>query len=245
MSSTGIASRLAAYKRPALHFSGGKDSLACLYLLREHLDKITVYWLNTGDGCPETQAVVDDVRKWVPSFVEIQSDVAAWRLEHGFPSDLVPAKAHRIGVMYGMNGFGLTNRFDCCAANIMAPVHARMLADGVDLVIRGTKTADTGRVPANGTGGDYDVWLPIDGWSHEDVFAYLRDVGAPVNPIYEHFKGISAPECMGCTAWWDDGKAAYLRKRHPEMLDQYQENLRAIRISIASHLSDLDKELED
>ena len=44
---TTIEQRIAG-KRVALAFSGGKDSQACLELLRPHLDRVTVYWLNTG-----------------------------------------------------------------------------------------------------------------------------------------------------------------------------------------------------
>jgi 3'-phosphoadenosine 5'-phosphosulfate sulfotransferase (PAPS reductase)/FAD synthetase len=235
---------LSAYKRPALQFSGGKDSLACLYLLREQLDHITVYWLDTGDTFPETRAVIDSVRGWIPHFEVIQSDVAAWRQEFGHPSDLVPAKAHALGVMYGMNDFRLVSRFDCCWHNIMAPMSRRMKADGVDAVVRGTKLADTGVVPAEGpTEEGYDVILPIRDWSHADVHQYLDSVGAPRNRLYETTRGFSAPECMGCTAWWDDSKAEYFRVVRPELLSDYQAKLRDIRSAIQSHLADLDAEL--
>jgi 3'-phosphoadenosine 5'-phosphosulfate sulfotransferase (PAPS reductase)/FAD synthetase/protein-L-isoaspartate O-methyltransferase len=227
-----------------LCFSGGKDSLACLFLLKPWWNRITVYWMNTGDACPETVAVIDEIRPAV-RFVEIQSDVKAWRSQNGMPSDLVPAKAHAIGLMYGMNGFGLTNRFDCCFANLMKPMHERMVADGLDIVIRGTKLADTGRVPAEGPSELYEVMLPLRDWSHDDVFAYLEKVGAPQNPIYEHFKGISAPECLGCTAWWDDGKAAYLKARHPEKLAEYRVSLQSIKAALQSHLADLETELKE
>jgi 3'-phosphoadenosine 5'-phosphosulfate sulfotransferase (PAPS reductase)/FAD synthetase len=236
---------LSAYHNPGLHFSGGKDSLACLYLLRDRLDAITVYWVNTGDGCPETLSIVAQVRQWVPHFVEVTADVARWKAECGIPSDLAPAKGHTIGVSYGMSDQRIVNRFDCCYHNLMRPMHERMLADGVDLVIRGTKRSDTGALPADGKTEFYDIWLPLRDWSHDDVFAYLDLVGAPKNPIYEHFKGISAPECMGCTAWWDDGKAAYLKARHPEKLAEYRVSLQAIKAALQSHLADLETELKE
>lgn len=238
-----IRKDLQGYRRPALHFSGGKDSLACLYLLRDHLDLITVYHVNAGDQFPETAAVVDSVRSWIPNFVEVNSGVKLWREQFGYPSDLVPAKAHQIGVSYGMNDFTLTNRFDCCWHNLMRPMHERMIADGVDLVIRGTKLCDTGTVPANGKNEHYEIFLPINDWSHDQVFDYLESVGAPKNPIYDFFTSMSAPECMGCTAWWDDGKAAYLKARHPELLATYQGNLQTIASTISSHMADLYSEL--
>lgn len=235
------------YARPALQFSGGKDSLACLLLLREAglLDRITVYWLNAGDGCPENLAAVEWARSWVPKFVEVRSDALAWRRQFGDPSDVVPASAHTLGVAYGLSERRLVNRFDCCWFNLMVPMHERMLADGVDAVIRGTKLADTGRLPAEGPTVDYDILLPLRDWTHRQVFDYLAAQGAPVNPIYEHTQGMSAPECLTCTAWWDDGKAAYLRARHPERLTEYRASLEQVRQALRSHLADLDRELEN
>ena len=235
---------LAAYKKPALQFSGGKDSLACLYLLRDQLDGITVYHVDTGDQCPETAAVVAQVKEWVPHFATVRSDVGGWRQVNGYPTDLVPARAHMLGVAYGMSAFRLSNRFDCCFANLMHPLHARMVADGVDAVIRGTKQCDTGRIPAEGPTDYYDVVLPLRDWSHDDVFAFLERVGAPYNTIYDHYRAVSAPECLGCTAWWDDGKAAYLRAAHPEQFGVYRANLLKIAGVVSGHMADLYRELE-
>ena len=235
---------LSKYVNPALQFSGGKDSLACLYLLRDRLDEITVYWLNTGDTCPETKAVVDEVRPWVPKFVEITTDVKGWRRAHGNPSDIVPAACTPIGRLYDTTPAPMPGRFDCCVANIMAPMHRAMIEDGVDAVIRGTKLADTGRVPVAGPTDCYDVILPLMDWSHEQVFSYLTSVGAPRNPIYDHFRSISAPECMGCTAWWEDGKADYFSAKHPEQLQGYRIALTDVRAALQSSLAALDSELE-
>lgn len=234
---------LTPYANPALQFSGGKDSTACLYLLGEQLERVTVYWLNTGDVCPETLAVVNKVRASVPKFVEVKSDVAAWREAHGTPSDLVPASTHQIAQWYGMSALRLSSRMDCCANNLMMPLHNRMMADGVDAVIRGTKLADTGKLPAEGKTDCYDIILPLRDWSHDQVFAYLREVGAPISSVYAYYKGISAPECLGCTAWWDDGKAKYLKAKHPEQHAKYVGSLKAIRQLALASLAELDAEL--
>ena len=234
---------LAAFKNPALQFSGGKDSLACLGLLGEQLDRVGVYWLNTGDTCPETLDVIAEVRTWIPNFIEVRSDVASWRDTYGMPSDLIPAKSHFLGKAYGMSDTRVSNRFDCCYYNLMLPMHRRMIADGVDAVIRGTKLADTGKVPAEGPGDGYHVILPIRDWSHAQVFEYLRQIGAPENKVYEHFKNTSAPECLHCTAWWDDGKSAYLKQRHPAVYNEYVVHLSTLRDLMRSHLADLDNEL--
>ena len=234
---------LSPYKAPALQFSGGKDSLACLYLLRDQLNTLAVYWLNAGETPPETLAVVDEVRKWIPHFIEVRSDVKAWRDAHGQPTDLLPANSHFIGVLHGLGDVQLTNRFDCCYHNIMEPLHRRMVDDGVDAVIRGTKVCDGGKIPVEGVTPFYDVLLPIKHWTHQQVFDYLAEVGAPKNAIYDHFHKISAPECMGCTAWWGDGKSAYLRAKHPHLLDSHKNSLRSMRLALQSHLDELDAEI--
>jgi phosphoadenosine phosphosulfate reductase len=231
-------------RRAALQFSGGKDSLACLYLLRPFLKDITVYHLNTGDAIPETTAVVDAVRGWIPNFVEVKSDVVAWRTEHGMPSDLVPAHSHTIGRMYGMSETRISNRFDCCLNNLMLPLHRQVKADGIDLLIRGTKLADTGAIPAEGWHDGVEIWLPVRDFTHEDVFGLLRDVGAPVSPVYEFATSISAPECLGCTAWWDDRKGEYLKARHPDVHATYIANLREIEREITTHLVHLRTEMD-
>lgn len=236
---------LSKFQRPALQFSGGKDSLACLYMLREQLDSVCVYWVNTGDTCVETLAVIDQVRTWVPHFTEIRTDVKTWRATHGNPSDLVPASCTPLGMLYGMGAQPVSGRFDCCYANLMLPLHEQMLEDGVDAVVRGTKQADTGRIPIEGTTPFYEVILPLRDWSHQDVFDYLERVGAPKNPVYEHMKSISAPECMGCTAWWDDGKAEYFTAKHPERLEPYRIALTTVRDSLRQHLALLESELKE
>lgn len=234
---------LSRYKKPALQFSGGKDSLACLYLLRAHLDDLTVYWVNAGDGCPETLAVIDQVRPLIPHFVEINTDVQGWRRENGLPSDVVPANGTLLGLAYGMGETRICGRFDCCYQNLMRPMHERMLADSVDAVIRGTKQSDTGTIPAEGKTEFYDVLLPLRDWTHAEVFRYLEHVSAPVNPIYEHFKSMSAPECFGCTAWWGDGKAEYLKARHPAEYQEHRIKLESIARSVAPHLRDFELEM--
>lgn len=234
---------LQEYRNPALHFSGGKDSLTCLYLLKDQLDKLTVYWCDTGDGFPETRAVVEEARAWIPNFQVVKTDVAKFRNQHGYPTDLLPATAHPVGVLYGTSKYPMTHRYDCCANNIMLPMHKRMVADGVDLVIRGTKTVDSGKLPHDGDWDPYDIWLPLKDWTHAQVFEYLKVVGAPHNSLYDYPGSSSCPECLGCTAWWDDGRASILAERYPEHYQHYLTHLQKIAQAIIPHLADLYAEL--
>jgi len=235
---------LSMFRKPALHFSGGKDSMACLYLLRDQLDRIDVYWVNTGDTNPQLRDTVDAVRAWVPRFHEVKSDVAAWRAANGMPVDALPAHCTPIGLMYGMSKVRLSGRFDCCYANIMEPMHKRMLSDGVDCVIRGTKLCDTGRIPAEGPSELYTIVLPLRDWSHEDVHRYLQTVGAPVCANYDFGMEGRVPDCAGCTAWWGDNTPEYLAARAPQRLGPYLLALQTVREELRRHTAQLDRQIE-
>jgi 3'-phosphoadenosine 5'-phosphosulfate sulfotransferase (PAPS reductase)/FAD synthetase len=227
----------------ALQFSGGKDSLALAHLLRPHWDRLTFYHVDTGDLLPEVREIVDGIEALVPRFVRIETHAADWHERFGLPSDLVPTTCTPAGNAIGIGSRRLVDRFDCCASNIMAPMHARMVADGVALVIRGTKRADMPRLPAeNGpTGMGYDLWLPLLEWSDADVFAYLREVGAPICRVYEN--GVQSPECATCPAWWSEGRAAYLAKHHPDLSASYHAKLATVAAEISPLWAHLQREI--
>lgn len=240
-----LTSPLDHHARIALQFSGGKDSLAVANLLRPHWDRLVFYHVDTGDLLPEVREIVDRTSRAVPHFRRIDSDVRGWTARVGLPSDLVPTTGTAAGNLIGLSDRRIVDRFDCCASNIMAPMHFKMIEDGITLVIRGTKRADFKRMPAeNGpTGYGYDLWLPILEWSHDDVFAYLKEVGAPICRVYEH--RVQAPECATCPAWWNEGRAAYLKKHHPDLFRVYRERLQAVRDEILPVLETLDEEWGD
>src|SRR5579859_707778 len=165
-------SPLDRHDKIALSFSGGKDSLACVYLLRPHLDRITIYHNDTGDLLPEICEIVEHVKSFAPHFVHIRSDVGEWIKRNGLPSDLLPYNSHTIGALAGQDGLRLVARYECCFANLMAPTDQRIRSDGNTLVIRGTKLCDLKRLPAK-SGNVHDgleLFHPIEDWSHADVF---------------------------------------------------------------------------
>ena len=213
------------------------------HLLRPEWDRLTFYHVDTGDLLPEVREIVDGMERMVPRFVRINHDVGAFHKAVGLPSDLVPTTCTPMGLVIGAGSRRIVDRFDCCASNIMLPMHQRMLADGVTLVIRGTKRADLAKLPAESgpTGGGYDLWLPIVEWSHEDVFAYLRSVGAPICRVYEN--GVQAPECATCPAWWNEGRAAYLAKHHPDLHAIYQAKLAKVAAEVSPLWAHLQREI--
>jgi len=57
-----------------LSFSGGKDSIACLHLVKDYLDKVVVVWVNTGANFPEIEQMMREVKSIVTHFHEIKND---------------------------------------------------------------------------------------------------------------------------------------------------------------------------
>lgn len=234
-------SPLDRHERIALAFSGGKDSLAVTHLLRPHWDRITFYHVDAGDLLPEVRDIVDDYERMVPRFVRIKSDARAFMQQFGLPSDLVPHTATPVGIAIG-GELGLVGRYDCCGHNLWMPMHTRMMADGIKLVIRGTKRADMKRLPSeNFVGPDYELWLPILEWSHAQVFDYLRAVGAPISMVYRH--AVNAPECATCPAWLDEKRASYLQS-YPDLLAEYGAKLRAVANVVMPEVARMKAELE-
>jgi phosphoadenosine phosphosulfate reductase len=229
----------------ALQFSGGKDSLACLLLCLPYVQAgLPVYWCSTGDNLPETLEVVRWASERVPDFRVVQSDVKAWRAKFGMPSDVLPADCSPMGMLNGLGTVAMTGRFDCCWFNLMAPMHARMLADGIQTVVRGTKLADTPKAPSRDD-VSYGVVLPVDGWSHDQVLGYLDRWAEFKNRVYEVARMESAPECLGCTAWWGDGKAQYFKARQPEQLGRYVVSLQSMRQELQQRMQLLDAEIKE
>jgi 3'-phosphoadenosine 5'-phosphosulfate sulfotransferase (PAPS reductase)/FAD synthetase len=231
------------HERIALAFSGGKDSLACIYMLRGHLDRVLVIHNDTGDLLPEVMEVVEHVKAMCPNFLHIRGDVLTWQREHGLPTDILPFSASDVGRMVGQEHTKLTPRYTCCARNLMQPVHDAILAYAPTLVIRGTKAVDFPTLPVESGDvvGGIEYLHPLEGWSHAEVFEYLRREGAPISRIYE--EGLQAPECSRCTAWLNVGQADYLMKYHPERAAEYKARLHAVWREVDPSLVNLASEL--
>lgn len=229
-----IKTTIEAHERIALQVSMGRDSLACLYLLRDAglLDRVTVYWVNTGDAFPETLEIAAQVRAMVPHFVEIAGNQPEVIETFGIPTDILSRSCTPIGVMCGKSAVRMQDTYSCCGRVIMQPLHERMIADGVTLIIRGQRECDSHKAPL--ASGDWELGIqylfPIESWSDIDVEAYLAKVNAPRHACYDYGM-TSAPDCKSCSGWWSDGRAHFLKECHPEAYDEYMRRLEAIRVS--------------
>ena len=238
-----IDATLQKHERIALQLSGGKDSLACLYLMRPYLDRITVYWLNTGRAFPETVNTINAVRDFIPHFVEIKSDVDQVHRQFGIPSDIVPSSGTGFGLMVGHDAPLIQDRYSCCFQTIMRPMHERMFADKITLIIRGQRNDDAQKPPLRSgmKDGGIEFMFPIEDWTAKQVMAFLELKGAPIPRFYEMLE--EAPDCMTCSAWWEKGAAKYLKRYHyPAYLD-VQGRMDAINRAVSEHIVQFNREV--
>ena len=222
---------MGAHERIGLQVSGGRDSLACWYLLKDAglLDKVMVYWVNTGAAFPETLAIMEQVREMSPHFTEIAGNQPEVIAQFGIPTDILPRSCTPIGLMCGQAEVRMQDSYSCCGRVIMQPLHERMLADSITLIIRGQREEDSHKAPVKS--GDWEFGIqylfPIEQWSDDDVNGWLEQVGAPRNRCYDYVK--SQPDCMTCSGWWSDNRAPFLKACYPEAHEEYQRRLDIIR----------------
>lgn len=227
-------------RKAALQFSGGKDSLACLYMLKPFWHQIDVVWLNTGAALPETLEQMVKIRAMVPRFVEIRSDQPADIARNGMPVDVLPVSCTSEHRLVSVGDAPLMRPFlDCCRNNLWLPMLHAM--QGYDLIIRGQKNCDAKKAPIKS--GDVEngveYYFPLEEWTEEEVLGYLADNDIELPPTYQYFK--SSPDCWSCTAYLSEnkGKREYLRRFHPEKSAVVEQRIQLIRSAVLGELAHL------
>jgi 3'-phosphoadenosine 5'-phosphosulfate sulfotransferase (PAPS reductase)/FAD synthetase/2-polyprenyl-3-methyl-5-hydroxy-6-metoxy-1,4-benzoquinol methylase len=233
----------------AFQFSGGRDSTAALYLLRDRWPLMRVYHVDTGDQFPETRAVVERVEADLLAagvvMERIVTNVQAQRERDGVPTDLIPVDNNGLGLYVSAGAPALVGRYDCCARALMNPLHETMRRDGISLIVRGQRDDEYQRPPLrDGDAMDgFSFHYPIQAWTSADVQQYLEDNQLPVAPFYR--AGMRrAPECLHCTAWWDEGRSRYMREHHPKEHAVVMRSMSEIRSAINRQYAWLVEEME-
>ena len=234
---------IARHEKIALQFSGGKDSLACLYYCRPWWDKIMVCWMNSGAAPPDALERMDAVRAIVPYFIEIKSNQPADIERNGYPVDLLPIR-NAIGNRFfeAHNGLLMQPYMACCANNIWIPLANKMRELNITLIIRGQRSEDKRTSPVrNGeifAGVEY--CFPLENWTKDEVFSYLREIEVEIPAHYKY--ETSSVDCWDCTAYLYEnrGRAAYLRDHHPALYPKFVTILKQIRSEMNTDLSNLE-----
>lgn len=225
--------------KTALAFSGGKDSFACLFLNRDKLHEITVFWVNTGKVYPETLQMIEFAKTMCPNFVEILSDREGQNARKGIPSDVVPVNYTDLGfVMTGQKSVMIQDYLGCCFENIGRKLHDAAREHGITHMIRGQRTDESHKSPArNGSVVDGIIYIqPIEDWTREEVIQYLvKHMDVP-----DHFSiGHSSLDCYDCTAYSRESqdRVEFTRQKYPLFYMQYASRMTLLKTAINSELS--------
>ncbi len=233
------------HERIALLFSAGKDSGACLKLLRPYIAKVTVIWANPGDAYPETENYMAAVRDNVPVFVEAKGDQPAFVRSRGYPVDMLPFESTPVGRVAAADEpeMKLVLLNECCAWNMWIPLWNALKASKATGCVRGDKHADAWR-PKIGNrelvdGVEYH--LPLRAWSDDEVVEYLGEL-LPASYRRGHQASF---DCMSCTAYThhNPGRLRELAALHPEKFEEVRPVLWHLRKKAFHFLTDLQGEL--
>lgn len=159
--------------KTALQFSGGRDSLATLFLLEPFWDGMTVVWCDSGDSAPELHALMARVSSLVPHFATVEGCAPATRQLRGDPKP--------------------DAWIDCCTASIWIPMVEWVFDNDVRYLVRGTRKVDPVAWPLpNSQHGGITFVLPLWEWNEERLAAMLAHVAARgFAPVYPH-------DCLHC-----------------------------------------------
>jgi len=222
--------------KKALQFSGGKDSLACLYLLEPIWNELLVVWGNTGAAYQETIELMEKVKNLVPHFQEVKSDQPSYIESYGFPSDVLAIRNTNFGhIVHGTEGRKFTDYLSCCNANIWQPL--AKACEGMEVIYRGQRSEDEKKGPVKS--GDVingiQYIFPIENWSTEQVKKYL---GEKLPEYYSQEK--SSHDCWSCTAYLEDNLER-ISKLPNEKKEYVESVLIDMRDAIKQDLNQLDE----
>lgn len=227
------------HKVIVLQFSGGKDSLACLHLLKGYWDRFIVLWINTGDAFPETIELMRKVRAEVPRFVEFCSNQPKNHEVYGPPADVLPVWDTPFGrELDSSRRYKLQTPFECCSANIWAPMEKISLALGATGIIRGQRNEEhkKGLARSGSILHGVEYWFPLEDWSTGNVYSFLNAAEVELPRNYPRFD--TSLDCQQCTAYVaeNQGKGRYMQEYHPVAWAKRQDTMKYILEAVTSEL---------
>lgn len=220
-----------------LAFSGGKDSMACLHLMKDSLD--CAIYVDTGKSYPETAAMVRYASQLV-LVVTVYTNRAEQNERQGIPADVVPVDWTRIGQMVtGRKPVMIQNYLSCCWENVSLPLLAKAAEMGATEIVYGQRN-DEGHKSTSRNGDIVEGIVrlqPIEDWTSDQVMEYLASkMDIPAHYKIKH----SSLDCYDCTAYRKDSRdrVRFTKKNHPEMYREYSERIDLLNQALLSALND-------
>ena len=222
------------HEKCALLFSGGKDSLACLHLLRPFWPKLFVVWVNTQAVLPEQLNFMASVAKLVPHFVEVDSNQPEHLALFGLPSDVVPLRSTLLGTQITqarpVNGVLVQSSVECCTANLWYPAAIALQKLGATLVITGQRNDDKRKSLAlhGAQAGGLTYCYPVRDWTAKQTVDFLTLIDVALPAYYT--MGRHSLDCWSCTAYLDEsaGRMRYLRENYPDKFQAVKSGIMAV-----------------
>ncbi len=179
----------------ALAWSGAED-VAVVDMMVKINPKARIFTLDTGRLNPETYDVIDKVR-----------DKYGIELEVMFPDSKAVEEMVRV---HGVNMFyqSVENRKLCCKERKVQPLRRQL--GTLSAWVTGLRAdqavtrSELKRVEIDDAFGGIVKVNPLAGWSHEDVWNYIRANNVPYNEL--HDKGYPSIGCAPCTRVVEEGE---------------------------------------
>jgi 3'-phosphoadenosine 5'-phosphosulfate sulfotransferase (PAPS reductase)/FAD synthetase len=221
-----VTAMLDCTDRPAVAFSGGRDSLVTLHLVLEQRPDVEVVFTNTGIEFPETLAYVRRLAAdWNLNFRELRPRRNFWELarERGLP---VGGRGNGFFLKEIAQAANVKLSNACCNQLKITPARQHYRQTGIEAVATGLRAdeslirrlnlADYGALRYSKDYGAVVAW-PLFAWSSADVAAYIARHALPVNPLYA--MGHQRVGCWSCLQdfFHPDSRLFVLKKTHPGM----------------------------
>lgn len=231
---------IAQHQKAILQFSGGKDSTALLHMARPWLDKISVYFVDTGATFPHVMEFITETCDRLGArltFIKPEITINEYIEKAGLPADIVPVEsdAQFMGYLNDVPAVRLQPYSRCCSAMIWQPMDRAVKMSGATLVLRGSKAFDGRRgVPSGHIEGGIEYASPLWDWSDSDVMGYLKAEGIMLP--YHYNRVNESLDCTICTAHLAHNgtdKMRFLRSDYPEIAADVKGRLGLIRDEVA------------
>lgn len=210
-----------------IQFSGGRDSTAVLYHLKDMLPNVIVLHVDSGSNYSHVSEFVtrtcDDLGAEL-HIVGPEISAEEYTEEHGYPTDILPIWVDGLSPFPDREHIGRTliSSWACCKRNLWEPASHFLTENNIKVVIRGVKKTDPHVGAEHGYMGEDGVLYlaPIWDWSEADIDNLLKEnqVELPIQYLAENADSL---DCWCCTAHSGYGAASaklkFTREHYPEL----------------------------